>query len=182
MASRPNLTVLTEAFVEEVIIEKVAGEWAATGARFSRSGLEYRAQALREVIICCGSVQSPQLLEISGVGNPSILQAAGIDVKVPNLNVGENLQEHMSKFEFSTRLFTFPVQVLITHVLFVVNSDSNNLRNLPRHHHARRFALRTGSPCLRLADLYKQCLWTFNSNTIKCILPTIQLSHAYSSP
>lgn len=95
VASRPNLTVLTEAFVEEVIIEKVAGEWAATGARFSRSGLEYRAQALREVIICCGSVQSPQLLEISGVGNPSILQAAGIDVKVPNLNVGENLQEHM---------------------------------------------------------------------------------------
>ncbi|KAL5331564.1 hypothetical protein ACEPPN_001098 [Leptodophora sp. 'Broadleaf-Isolate-01'] len=95
VASRSNLTVLTEAFVEEIIFEKSDGEWAATGARFSRSGAEYRARSSREVIICAGSVQSPQLLEISGIGNPSILQAAGIDVKFSNSNVGENLQEHM---------------------------------------------------------------------------------------
>jgi choline dehydrogenase-like flavoprotein len=50
-----------------------------------------------EVILSAGSVQSPQLLELSGIGNPEILKAAGIDVKVENPNVGENLQEHMCK-------------------------------------------------------------------------------------
>jgi choline dehydrogenase-like flavoprotein len=42
-------------------------------------------------------VASPQLLELSGIGNPSILERAGIAVKIPNRNVGENVQEHMSK-------------------------------------------------------------------------------------
>lgn len=47
------------------------------------------------MILCGGSVSSPQLLELSGIGDPSILKSAGIDCKVPNPNVGENLQEHM---------------------------------------------------------------------------------------
>ncbi len=95
--TRPNLSVLTEAFVEEITIERVGGELTATGARFSQGGHEWCVKASKEVIICCGSVQSPQLLEISGIGNPEVLNAARIDVKVPNCNVGENLQEHMSK-------------------------------------------------------------------------------------
>jgi choline dehydrogenase-like flavoprotein len=53
-------------------------------------------KASKEVILSCGSVQSPQLLELSGIGNHEILNAAGINVKVNNPNVGENLQEHMS--------------------------------------------------------------------------------------
>jgi choline dehydrogenase-like flavoprotein len=52
------------------------------------------------VILCAGSVQSPQLLEVSGVGDPAILKAAGAEVKFANPNVGENLQEHMSKTKF----------------------------------------------------------------------------------
>ena len=49
-----------------------------------------------EVILCAGSVQSPQLLELSGIGSPKVLEAAGIEVKIENPAVGENLQEHMS--------------------------------------------------------------------------------------
>ncbi|KAH8815544.1 putative choline dehydrogenase [Xylogone sp. PMI_703] len=95
VASRANLKVVTEAIVDELTIEKVDDEWTATGARFSHHGKEYHVRAAKEVIVCAGSVQSPQLLELSGIGNPSILNAAGIDVKVANPNVGENLQEHM---------------------------------------------------------------------------------------
>lgn len=89
--------MLTEAMVREVVLEKVKGEWVTKGVRFMHGGEEHVVKTEKEVIICAGSVQSPQLLELSGIGNPQILEAAGIDVKVDNPSVGENLQEHMSK-------------------------------------------------------------------------------------
>lgn len=88
--------MLTEAFVQEILIEKEAGEWITKGARFIHGGVEFTASAMKEVILSAGSVQSPQLLELSGIGNPEILEAAGIEVKVANKNVGENLQDHIS--------------------------------------------------------------------------------------
>ncbi|KAI1136508.1 GMC oxidoreductase [Hypoxylon sp. FL0543] len=94
-SSRPNLFVLTEALVEEIVLSEGGGEWTATGARFTHGGISYRAQASREVILCAGSVQSPQLLELSGIGDPQILSGAGTRVKVSNPNVGENLQDHL---------------------------------------------------------------------------------------
>lgn len=93
---RKNLHLLTEAFVQEVILEKEDGQWSAKGVRFIHGGEEYNIGTEGEVIICAGSVQSPQLLELSGIGNTEVLKAAGIDVKVDNPAVGENLQEHMS--------------------------------------------------------------------------------------
>jgi choline dehydrogenase-like flavoprotein len=101
VASRYNLVILTEAFVEELRIGQVGGEWIAQGARFCHSGAEHYAEATKEVIVCAGSVQSPQLLEISGIGNADILANAGINVKFSNPNVGENLQDHMSEFLFT---------------------------------------------------------------------------------
>lgn len=97
-ASRPNLAVLTEALAEEILLEDVSGKWVATGVRFRHGADEFVASAAREVIVCAGSVQSPQLLEVSGIGNPAILAAAGIPVKVNSPNVGENLQEHISEW------------------------------------------------------------------------------------
>ena len=97
--SRPNLSVLTQAMVEEIMLDQVDSQWVAKGVRFTHSGEEHYASASKEIIICAGSVQSPQLLELSGIGNPAILQAAGIKVKMPNPNVGENLQEHMSRWK-----------------------------------------------------------------------------------
>ncbi len=96
-SGRKNLVLLTEAMVREVVLEKVKGEWVTKGVRFMHGGEEHVVKTEKEVIICAGSVQSPQLLELSGIGNPQILEAAGIDVKVDNPSVGENLQEHMSK-------------------------------------------------------------------------------------
>ncbi|KAI1385500.1 GMC oxidoreductase [Hypoxylon trugodes] len=94
--SRQNLFVLTEALVEEVIINQQSGQWTATGARFTHSSNSFAVLASREIILSTGSIQSPQLLELSGIGNPQILEEAGIEVKVANPNVGENLQDHLT--------------------------------------------------------------------------------------
>ncbi|KAI4129768.1 MAG: hypothetical protein LQ338_002078 [Usnochroma carphineum] len=95
-AGKSNLVVLTGATVQELLLTKShSGDWIASGARFAYEGTEYSVNVDGEVILCAGSVQSPQLLELSGIGNPDVLQAAGIKVKVNNPAVGENLQEHM---------------------------------------------------------------------------------------
>lgn len=104
-SGRKNLHLLTEAFVQEVLLEQEGQEWVAKGVRFSHHGEEHVIETQGEVVICAGSVQSPQLLELSGIGNPQVLEAAGIDVKIINTSVGENLQEHMStSFRLSVRL------------------------------------------------------------------------------
>jgi len=102
-ASRPNLVVLAGAEVREILLSEadVAGEWQAKGVRFSHGGTEFSAFASREVIVSAGSVQSPQILELSGIGGNAILSAAGIPVKIDNPNVGENLQDHLSVFPSS---------------------------------------------------------------------------------
>lgn len=92
-----NLHILTKAYVQEISLVKDGEGWVASGARFKYDGGEYSVEARREVILSAGSVQSPQLLEKSGIGKPSILEAAGIPLKVENPNVGENLQDHTSK-------------------------------------------------------------------------------------
>ncbi|KAI5918205.1 putative choline dehydrogenase [Camillea tinctor] len=95
IAAKPNLFVLTEALVKNVVLSHEDGQLSATGVRFAHAGEEFVASALREVILSAGSIQSPQLLELSGVGNPQVLRDAGVEVKVANSNVGENLQDHL---------------------------------------------------------------------------------------
>jgi len=96
---KPNLHILTEALVQEIIIEdKDDNGLSATGVRFTyKDGKEYIVPASKEVILSAGSIQSPQILELSGVGNPDVLAKAGVQVKYANKNVGENLQDHISK-------------------------------------------------------------------------------------
>ena len=89
--------LLTEATVGNIVLERDGDSWKVKGVRFVHRGKEHTIMVDGEVILCAGSVQSPQLLELSGVGNPEVLKAAGIETKVANPNVGENLQEHMSK-------------------------------------------------------------------------------------
>jgi choline dehydrogenase-like flavoprotein len=96
IAKRPNLHILTEATAMEILFESEDDDWYATGARVRWNGLEANIKSYEEVIICAGSVQSPQLLELSGIGDQDVLEAAGIETKVHSPNVGENLQEHMS--------------------------------------------------------------------------------------
>ena len=97
VSERDNLALLTEAIAQEIILEREGGQWVAKGVRFTCSGKDHMVKTVGDVIVCGGSVSSPQLLELSGIGNPQILNASGINCKVENPNVGENFQEHMSK-------------------------------------------------------------------------------------
>ncbi|KAJ6264275.1 Dehydrogenase citC [Drechslerella dactyloides] len=94
-ASRENLLVICDSIAREVLLETSAGRATATGVRFASEGVEYNALARAEVIVSCGSVQSPLILELSGIGNPEVLGAANIGVKIENCNVGENLQDRL---------------------------------------------------------------------------------------
>ncbi|KAL8940590.1 MAG: hypothetical protein Q9216_002735 [Gyalolechia sp. 2 TL-2023] len=98
VSHRKNLVLLTHATVRNIMLEKGNGsdEQIAKGVHFIHASKQYTVEVSGEVILSAGSVQSPQLLELSGIGNPDILRKAGIETKVANPNVGENLQEHMS--------------------------------------------------------------------------------------
>lgn len=90
-AGRANLKATTEALVTSITLD---GD-KATGASFKNAGQEYKVKAKREVIVCGGTVASPQILELSGIGDPSILSQAGIECKIENKAIGENLQDHV---------------------------------------------------------------------------------------
>ena len=119
-SERKNLILLTKAMTREVVLEQDGDEWVAKGVRFAHEGQEHVVRVKGEVILSCGSVQSPQILELSGVGNPEILKAAGIEVKVANNNVGENLQEHMRESPVPPLLPLFEVlrQLLVSMMIY----------------------------------------------------------------
>lgn len=94
-ARRPNLTVLTGALVTRIVFNPHTKPPVATGLTFSAERKSYAATAKRKVILCAGAFQSPQLLELSGVGGASLLQSKGVGVVYENPNVGENLQDHV---------------------------------------------------------------------------------------
>lgn len=96
-SSRENLILLTDATTQNIVLERDDHGWKATGVVFAHRGKEHTVKVDGEVILSAGSVQSPQLLELSGIGNPQVLEAAGIETKIANPNVGENLQDHMGR-------------------------------------------------------------------------------------
>ena len=98
-SAQRNLHILTKAYVQEIVLVRTPEDesWVASGVRFKHDGKEYTVKTRREVILSAGSVQSPQLLEKSGIGRPDVLAAAGIPLKVDSRNVGENLQDHSGK-------------------------------------------------------------------------------------
>lgn len=91
-SKRPNLKVITGALVEKIILEKRYDGVTATGVKYANGTIAY---AKKEVILSAGSYGSPQVLELSGIGNPDILKKGGIEILVDNKNVGENLQDHV---------------------------------------------------------------------------------------
>jgi len=88
---RPNLRVETEAHATGMTF---SGQ-CATGVKYRRHGLERTVRAAREVILAAGALQSPQLLQLSGVGRASFLREMGIPVVKDLPGVGENLQDHL---------------------------------------------------------------------------------------
>ena len=88
---RPNLRVKTNAHATGVVVE--GGR--ATAVRYLQGGVEKTARAAREVILAAGALQSPQLLQLSGIGPGAFLQQLGIPVVNDLPGVGENLQDHL---------------------------------------------------------------------------------------
>lgn len=103
---RPNLTIETGAMADSVIIENKV----CVGVRYRVNGELREARASREVIVSGGSINSPKLLELSGIGQPKLLESLGIDVIHPLPGVGENLRDHYSprmKYEITAPNVTF---------------------------------------------------------------------------
>ena len=98
--ARPNVTVITGAMSKRIVFEKgndagTAGIPRATGIEFERDGRVETAHANREVLVCAGAFQSPQLLMCSGIGPGAHLAGHGITPLVELPGVGQNLQDHI---------------------------------------------------------------------------------------
>ena len=91
VADRPNLTVRTGALTTRVMLE---GQ-RAVGVEYRRRGLLRQVRAEREVLLCGGAINSPQLLMLSGIGPAAMLEAAGVRVVHALDGVGANLQDHL---------------------------------------------------------------------------------------
>ncbi|KAL8640852.1 MAG: hypothetical protein Q9228_002272 [Teloschistes exilis] len=95
VADRPNLQMLTDTFVEKILLEQSDTDGViAKGVNLRHNGVSQSCMARREVILCAGAIQSPQLLELSGIGSSKILKACGVQLIVDNPHVGENFQDH----------------------------------------------------------------------------------------
>ncbi|KAI0751029.1 alcohol oxidase [Daedaleopsis nitida] len=93
---RPNFTVLVAAHVNRVISSSGNDdEFVAESVEFEHGGQTYVARASKEVILSTGTLKTPQVLELSGIGNPNLLRRLGIQTKVDLPGVGTNVQEHM---------------------------------------------------------------------------------------
>ncbi len=90
-ANRPNLRILTHAHTDGLLFE---GKRVA-GVAFDHNGTASRAMAGKEVILSAGSVNSPKILELSGIGRGEVLSGFSIPVRHELAGVGENLQDHL---------------------------------------------------------------------------------------
>ena len=88
---RPNLNLQTESHVERILFDGRK----AIGVEYRQGGTIHRAFAAKEVILSSGPIRSPKLLELSGVGNGSLLQKLGIPVVHDLPGVGENFLDHL---------------------------------------------------------------------------------------
>jgi choline dehydrogenase len=91
--SRPNLTVHTLAFTTRILFEGTR----AVGVEYTRAGRQHTVRA-GEVVLCGGAINSPQLLQLSGVGRAADLEALGIPVVSDAPGVGEHLQDHLEVY------------------------------------------------------------------------------------
>jgi len=89
---RTNLTIKANALTECLLIEGKR----CVGVRYTCDGQQHEARANREVVVSGGSINSPQILELSGIGQPDRLMALGIEVHHELKGVGENLRDHYS--------------------------------------------------------------------------------------
>ncbi|GAP84499.1 putative GMC oxidoreductase [Rosellinia necatrix] len=96
IAKRPNLKVLTETTVQKINTETRKGLVVATGVEVKdKDGKVTNITAKNEVVLAAGTIRTPQLLELSGIGDRDLLEGLGIEVLIDNPNVGEHMQDHL---------------------------------------------------------------------------------------
>jgi choline dehydrogenase-like flavoprotein len=96
-AKRPNLTVMTGSLVQKILFTQdiSTNQPVATGVQYifgNKTVMTVKAK--KEVILSAGSIGSPHILELSGIGDRDLLEGLKIDIVFANSNVGENLQDH----------------------------------------------------------------------------------------
>jgi choline dehydrogenase len=104
--NRPNLTIISGALAEKLILKNKE----CVGVVYNVGDVRHEAYASQEVVVSSGSINSPKLLELSGIGDPKILDEFNIDVKHELLGVGRNLRDHYSprmRFEITEKEATF---------------------------------------------------------------------------
>jgi len=92
--SRSNLTVIKKAHVERIVFEGIR----AVAVEYTKNGRSNWVNAANEIILSAGSIGSPQLLQVSGIGKANHLKSLGIDVVANLPGVGENLQDHLEVY------------------------------------------------------------------------------------
>ncbi|MGL6042483.1 MAG: GMC family oxidoreductase, partial [Sandaracinobacteroides sp.] len=138
---RMNLRVETEAQVAAILFEGKR----AVGVTYRQDGRTVTARAGREVILCGGAVNSPQLLEVNGIGDPDVLKAAGVEVRHALPGVGTNLQDH----------YVVSVQFRLKAGTITVNEQSRGWRLMVEA--AKYAATRKG--LLTLSAAHVQAYW-----------------------
>jgi choline dehydrogenase len=104
--NRPNLTIISGALAEKLILKNKE----CVGVVYNVGDVRHEVYASQEVVVSSGSINSPKLLELSGIGDPKILDKFNIDVKHELLGVGRNLRDHYSprmRFEITEKEATF---------------------------------------------------------------------------
>lgn len=124
---RRNLTIVTGAFVEQIIIQGTK----AIAVAYRRRGRQISALCAREIILSAGAIASPKLLLLSGIGPSADLNELGLPIKLDLPGVGENLQEH-------------PAVIMSEHVnVRTLNMEASPLRAIV---HGANFLLRGKGP------------------------------------
>lgn len=109
---RPNLTISTKSRVTKILIDRINKE--AYGVEFTYNKVKYHINATKEIILSAGTIASPQLLMLSGIGPKRHLEKFNISI-IQDLNVGYNLQDHIG---VSGLVFTInrPITIVETNV------------------------------------------------------------------
>ena len=95
VSNRPNLHLLTSCMVEKVLFARSKqDDLTAVSVQFTHNGSVEVRNAKKDIILCAGVFGSPQLLELSGIGQSELLKSNGIESLVESHGVGENLQDH----------------------------------------------------------------------------------------
>lgn len=164
---RKNLKVLCEALVEKIELDGNK----ATGVTFSYKDQRYTVKAKKEVIVACGALKSPQVLELSGIGNPDILRAAGVECKVENKAIGENFQDH-----------------IITPTMYDVNAGIPTLTDIHKPEvmagAQKAFMETQGGPLTAVSSTqgFFPCRWFMTAEEVKETTDSIRQTAAKSTP